>query len=483
MASIYARGDVLWIKFKDKDGEPKCKSSGYRRGQEALARELADECERQAKLARDPSATAPARMPAESRGARVLSMPSAAATAPIAPTAPPAERIGPDAPAGALTVAVYVETWLKRRVGVETVKDEATRLRLHVVPLIGHMAISDVRPRHIRDLVNAIKQKTSDAPKCKGEALAPRTVRHVFATVRQMFKGAVIDEHIVASPVVLEAGVLPQNMDKDPEWRSTAIFEREELIGCVSDERILMYRRVFYALEGLAGVRHSEGAALCFRDRKKCEPLNKIVVSRSGEKKRTKTKVTREVPEHPTLTGILDEWQAHGWAEKFGRPPMPDDLILPTENNKVRKPSNTLKEFHKDLKRIGLRPRRGHDLRRTFITLVRADGGRSEVLRPLTHPGDRDIIGLYETYPWPVVCAELAKLRIPLPVPASTVDAAPAASSALASSALDQIVDEKPAAAVAGYSPSYSPDCSSEIQNNLDNLAAAANMGQRFRKP
>lgn len=46
MASIYARGDVIWIKFKNKHGDPECRSSGYRRGQETLARELAAEVER-----------------------------------------------------------------------------------------------------------------------------------------------------------------------------------------------------------------------------------------------------------------------------------------------------------------------------------------------------------------------------------------------------------------------------------------------------
>ena len=75
-----------------------------------------------------------------------------------------------------------------------TAKDEATRLRLHVFPLIGHMALAEVRPRHIRDLINAIKQKTSDAPKCKGERLAPRTVRLVYATLRLMFKTGSIDD-------------------------------------------------------------------------------------------------------------------------------------------------------------------------------------------------------------------------------------------------------------------------------------------------
>ena len=46
---------------------------------------------------------------------------------------------------------------------------------------------------------------------------ATRTVRRIYGTVRVLFKSAVIDEHIAATPVLLEANVLPMDIDKDPE--------------------------------------------------------------------------------------------------------------------------------------------------------------------------------------------------------------------------------------------------------------------------
>jgi hypothetical protein len=52
------------------------------------------------------------------------------------------------------------------------------------------------------------------------------------------------------------------DIDKDPEWRSTAIFEREELIALVSNDRIPDDRRVQYALEGIAGLRHGRSPRL-----------------------------------------------------------------------------------------------------------------------------------------------------------------------------------------------------------------------------
>jgi len=256
-----------------------------------------------------------------------------------------------------LTVECYGMEWIARRVDFANAKTEAAQLRVHVFPSIGHLALDSIRPRHIRDLINDLKRKIGAAPKCRGENLAPRTIRHVFAVLRLMFMSAVIDEHIATSPVVVEKGVLPKNVDKDPTWRSTAIFTRQELIAVISDRRVPQYRRVINALEGLAGLRHGEVAGLRWSDYEpQCKPLGKLTVSRSGVNSRTKTQLTREIPVHPALATILADWRRRGWALKYGREPTSDDLILPTEKNDVRKAPNTLKAFKKDLATLGLRP-------------------------------------------------------------------------------------------------------------------------------
>ena len=63
---------------------------------------------------------------------------------------------------------------------------------------------------------------------------------------------------------------------------------------------------------------------------------------------------------------------------------------------------------------LGLRPRRGHDLRRTFITLAQVDGARRDLLETITHGPRGDIVSVYTTFPWPALCAEVAKLQIEL---------------------------------------------------------------------
>ena len=87
----------------------------------------------------------------------------------------------------------------------------------------------------------------------------------------------------------------------------------------------------------------------------------------------------------------------------------PRDLGSPVRANRM------LKKFHQDLARLGIRARRQHDLRRTFISLCLGDGGRSDILRWVTHSRPRTAtIDDYTTLVWNPLCEEVAKLRITL---------------------------------------------------------------------
>jgi hypothetical protein len=58
------------------------------------------------------------------------------------------------------------------------------------------------------------------------------------------------------------------------------------------------------------------------------------------------------------------------------------------------------------------RRRRFHDLRRTMITLARVDGARPDLLKMVTHGPSGNILDIYTSMPWEILCAEVAKLRI-----------------------------------------------------------------------
>ncbi len=71
------------------------------------------------------------------------------------------------------------------------------------------------------------------------------------------------------------------------------------------------------------------------------------------------------------------------------------------------------KRFDRDLVELGLRHRRLHDTRRTFVTLARQDGAARDLLETITHRGrgNRNILDAYTSFSWEAKCVEVAKLR------------------------------------------------------------------------
>ncbi len=271
------------------------------------------------------------------------------------------------------------------------------------MPSIGQLKIDDVRPRHLKQLVAELRAK----------GLAPRTVHNIYGLVRKLFRDAQVDELVDTSPCVLTSTELGRKEDKDPEWRSGAVFSRDEVELFISSDLIARDRQVIYALLGLAGLRHGEMAGMRWRHYDAAaEPLGRLVVACSYLRPGTKTGRTREVPVHPTLAAMLAEWKLGGWVEMMGRHPRADDLIVPSRRENVRSRHRSYDALQDDLRRHGLRPRRQHDFRRAFITLARVDGARADILEHVTHAPRGDIVNIYTTLRWAALCAEVSQLKI-----------------------------------------------------------------------
>lgn len=366
MGSLYIKQNKLWARYKNDTGKWSNAPTPYRPGDEAKARRYLARLE-----------------------ARIHASVAIGLAAGMQSGTP-------------VTVNQYADKWIKDRrpLRLATLSDDETRLKRHVLPTLGSFALHEVRPRHIRDLVLKLRAEGS---------LAPRTIHHVFHAVKAMSHAAVADELLDATPCVLSRGVLPKKVDKDPSWRATAIYTRAEVESLISDARIPEDRRVLYALKALAGVRHSEAAGLTWRQYDPTlDPLGRVALER------TKTQVPRSVPVHPTLARLLAEWKLAGFERTYGRQPTSEDLIVPTLNFTARANHEAPKQLRQDLATLGLRPRRGHDLRRTFITLAQVDGARRDLLETVTHGPRGDIVSVYTTFPWPALCDEVKKLRIEL---------------------------------------------------------------------
>ncbi len=218
-----------------------------------------------------------------------------------------------------------------------------------------------------------------------------------------------LDTVVLPDGVAIEIDSFNRRVVTENFIRPNAIFTRDEVERLISDPRLLEDRRVLYAVKGLAGLRHGEAARLRFTHYDPTlEPLGAL------DLEQTKTQVPRRVPVHPTLARMLAEWKLAGWERTFGRAPRPDDLIVPTRNMTERQSPESQNAFLLDLATLGLRPRHGHDLRRTFITLAQVDGARRDLLETITHGPRGDIINVYTTFPWPALCEEVRKLTLTL---------------------------------------------------------------------
>ncbi len=377
MGCVYRRYKTLWIKFKDGAGNWVYRSTDYKVGQEDLARKLLRRVE---------------------------------------------EKIasGATVDGGPMTVRRYADKWVKdcREMGIGEWKNNEARLKHHFLGELGDMPIEDVRPRHVARIFKALRKTGKHAPK---------TIRNIYSAVQGMFREAAVEGLVDVSPCVLTEHHLGPIEDKHNGWRETAVYTRDELVMLVSDPRVPFDRRVTYALEGIGGLRHGEAAGLRWQSYDDTlVPLGRLTIVTSYNKGRTKTRATRYMPVHPVLARIVDDWRRHGWPEMMGREPGPDDLVVPCPYRVrlrslgvMRDKNYSRKRLIEDFAALELRHRRGHDLRRTMISLARSDGARKDLLEVCTHtPGrGKTAIDVYTTFEWKALCEEVAKLRIELGLP------------------------------------------------------------------
>lgn len=325
-----------------------------------------------------------------------------------------------------MTVRDYAVRWLAEpsRQALASHPEMKGHLHNHVLPRIGHLRIRAVTPRTIRDLVRQLKQLVE-----AGE-LSPKTVLNVYGTMRTMFHEAHVDGAVDATPCELKRGDLPAKIDKDPEWRELATYERAEVVQILTATKIPPERRIQYALKALAGLRHGEVAGLRWRMwADAAEPLGRLSIARTYQDQRTKTKVTRPVPVHPELARMLAVWRGL-WESVYGRAPEPDDFVVPTRYLTPVDPSDAVVAFKVDLDAIGLRidagehrDRGGHDLRAWFISTALEDGAPADALYTVTHTKKKDVASGYNRQRWKRLCEAVACLEVELgddPLPLGT---------------------------------------------------------------
>jgi integrase len=144
----------------------------------------------------------------------------------------------------------YAHEWLSTKADVapRTFVNIEARLRLHVEPHFGAMAINRVRPAHVRAFVAALVRA----------GYAPSTVKATYQIVAQIFAQAALDGLVSRSPCI---GIpLPRERNRE-EMRFLEPEQVNELADAIDDR----YRALIYTA-AYGGLRAGELGALRTRN-------------------------------------------------------------------------------------------------------------------------------------------------------------------------------------------------------------------------
>jgi len=204
------------------------------------------------------------------------------------------------------------------------------------------------------------------------------------------------------------------------------IYPQQDALRLMSDDTVPEEWQVFYALQGLGGMRCGEAAGRRWRDLDWDAPvMPSLFVHTQYQDLALKTSKDddhkdRMTPVHRELACILRRWWLSGWAKRFGRHPRLDDFICPNvgKGMKALTQSIVTKRPRKyDCPAVGIPNKGNHGFRRWLVTYGRKDGARKDMLERATHNACGEIIDVY-TDPdgiWPAVCEAVACLKVSWP--------------------------------------------------------------------
>ncbi|MGH3430113.1 MAG: tyrosine-type recombinase/integrase, partial [Mycobacteriales bacterium] len=221
----------------------------------------------------------------------------------------------PQVNSSATTVSQFAKDWLAARRN-RTADDDRARIRMHVLSRVwlADMSIEDVRPRHIKQLVEELNASVSEKT---GQIISGKMVSNIFGAVRTMFRDARIAELTREDPCVIPSGLIKRKTKKPRAPYSRA--DARALLGqLVSSDA----RRVWNALALYTGMREGEVCGRRWGDwDEDASPLGCLAVESQYDGQPLKTDNPRTVPVHPELAAILAWWRKGGFEQAFCRKP------------------------------------------------------------------------------------------------------------------------------------------------------------------
>ena len=275
---------------------------------------------------------------------------------------------------GSLTFGAYLTSqWLpakKLHLATSTYRGYERNVQLHILPVLGRIAIRRLRYEQIESLYDSLLHPT------EGRALAPKTVYEIHLLIR----GALADacrRGLVTRNVVLVARAPKQRSLQKIEGKSLTEEELRQLMRAAAGHRFFP----IYWLTAMTGMRRNEVLGLKWPDidfKKKRLHLDRglIAVGYELHQTRGKTKTARRsIDLDATTLAVLAGWQAFQSAE-FAATGIDhaDQWVFTDGDGEPIHPHAVYQTFARIVRNAGLAHMRFHDLRHTHGSLLLKEG-------------------------------------------------------------------------------------------------------------
>jgi integrase len=300
-----------------------------------------------------------------------------------------------------LTVEEYVvDRWLpavQAKMRPSTFASHAAMLRLHVIPRVGHVRLSDLDPAHLNKLYGELLSDGNRRGTRKGGPLSKRTVASVAKTVHRALADAVRWRLVVRN---VAADADPPTPDRI-EMQSWTVAETRQFLAHVEGDRL----EALWTLLLTTGLRRGEALGLKWDDVDL--DAGRLAVRRAlvtvGYRiswSEPKTDAGRRTVALDPLT--LDALRAHRRRqvdEQLRATPgtyRDEGLVFGAPSGEPLHPDAVTQRFERLVKAGGVRPIRLHDLRHTAATTMRKNGVPLEVVaKRLGHASTRVTADIY----------------------------------------------------------------------------------------
>lgn len=286
----------------------------------------------------------------------------------------------------------------------ETADDDLLRANKYIVPVIGHVPLSEFAGRAGR---NHLQQVAAYVDEISPDRVG--TLRHVLQIVRRVL-GLAVAPLMVLDAQPIQKGDIPPARDTKAK---SYLYPDEEakLLGCT---KVTVVRRMLFGLLAREGLRTEEAVSLSWSD----VDLDRGVVSLDTNK----TDDPRAWPLDPSVVRALTTWKT-----KFAVLDGSDLIFRHPVSLRPLKPGSYANSLRRALRRAGVdRPQlfqhnkhrqqlRAHDLRATFVTIALASGRTEAWVTRRTGHTSSAMVRKYER-----VAANYAELNLGPLVPLDT---------------------------------------------------------------